>query len=365
MLGIYYARRFLVSFFRVFLVVAGLIFVGDFIDNIRDYSSFDDGLKRAAIVASLHVPSLMTQALPIIAMLAGISFSVGLARFNEFIISRAAGQSALRSLTPTLATATLLGVLTVIFFDPFAGYLLNVREDYKNSIAPKSAQTISVSENGYWMRQTTDAGHMILWAKSAEDNGQVLRDVTALTYDDEGRAVGRFQTNVAFLKEEHWIFAKGKEWNLRPEIGNPELSATTFNLLRVPTSITPEQILDGFPNPETLSLWTLPSLTERIERAGFSALNYKVYFQTELARPLLFLAMVAVGMMFTLQNARLGNMGTSILLALCFGFALHFLQNFAKTLGNAGEIAIPVAAWFPPVAACLLALSVFLHLEDG
>lgn len=364
MLGLYYARRFLTAFLRVFIIVAGLVFLGDFLENVRRYSSFDDALTRAATSAALRVPTLISQSLPIIVMLAGVTFSVGLARFNEFIVSRAAGLSALRSLFPTMVVALLLGAISVLFFNPFAAYLLEKRETL-NAVQQQSEPTISVNENGYWMRQTSEAGHMILWADRAENNGRALRQVTAIDYNAEGQAITRLQADVALLDDNQWIFSKGKRWDLRPQIPNPELFSKTFSLMRIPTSITPDQILGGFPAPETISVWELPQFSAQIEEAGFSALKYHVHFQSELARPLLFLAMVAIGMMFTLQNARLGNLGVAVLLALGCGFGLHFLQSFSKTLGDAGEIAAVIAAWFPAIAACFLALATFLHLEDG
>ena len=54
-----------------------------------------------------------------------------------------------------------------------------------------------------------------------------------------------------------------------------------------------------------------------------------------------------------------------ILLAVLAGFALYFLKDFAELLGGSGEIPLLVAAWTPPVAAILLAVSLLLHLEDG
>jgi lipopolysaccharide export system permease protein len=45
---------------------------------------------------------------------------------------------------------------------------------------------------------------------------------------------------------------------------------------------------------------------------------------------------------------------------------LHcILRSFAQVLGENGQIPILVAAWSPPIAAALLALSLLLHLEDG
>jgi lipopolysaccharide export system permease protein len=85
----------------------------------------------------------------------------------------------------------------------------------------------------------------------------------------------------------------------------------------------------------------------------------------ELARPLMLIAMMIIGAAFTLQNARAGNLGVSVFLALICGFSLYFLQNVAMTLGEAGEIPVFAAAWAPPLAAVLFAVGLFLRFEDG
>jgi len=80
---------------------------------------------------------------------------------------------------------------------------------------------------------------------------------------------------------------------------------------------------------------------------------------------LLFLAMLAIGAVFTLKNARMGNLGMAMFYALAFGFSLYFLQNFANTLGDAGQVPAFISAWFPSLAALFVATAFLLHFEDG
>jgi lipopolysaccharide export system permease protein len=47
------------------------------------------------------------------------------------------------------------------------------------------------------------------------------------------------------------------------------------------------------------------------------------------------------------------------------GFLIFFLRNFAQVLGVNGQIPVVLAAWAPPAAAVMLAVSLLLHLEDG
>jgi len=52
-------------------------------------------------------------------------------------------------------------------------------------------------------------------------------------------------------------------------------------------------------------------------------------------------------------------------LAVASGFFLHFFQNFCTTLGRSGEIPLIVATWSPIISIGLIAMTLFLHYEDG
>jgi lipopolysaccharide export system permease protein len=114
-----------------------------------------------------------------------------------------------------------------------------------------------------------------------------------------------------------------------------------------------------------VAFWDLTAQAQALERAGFSGKAYRLSFQMELALPLLMAAMVLVAAGFTVRHARFGQTGQMVLYALIGGFLIFFLRSFAQVLGENGQIPILVAAWSPPIAAALLALSLLLHLEDG
>ena len=103
----------------------------------------------------------------------------------------------------------------------------------------------------------------------------------------------------------------------------------------------------------------------QLEQAGFSARRHKVWFQSELARPLFLVAMVLVGAAFTMRHTRFGGTGPAVLSAVLLGFSLYFARSFATILGENGQLAVMLAAWAVPIAANLLALGLLLHAEDG
>ena len=104
---------------------------------------------------------------------------------------------------------------------------------------------------------------------------------------------------------------------------------------------------------------------ERVQNSGFSTTKYRSQQWGQYARPFLFAVMVLIGSVFTLQNARMGNLGISVVSSVLFGFGVHFLQNFSTTLGRSGEIPILLSVWAPILSAGLVVIALFLHYEDG
>jgi lipopolysaccharide export system permease protein len=147
---------------------------------------------------------------------------------------------------------------------------------------------------------------------------------------------------------------------------NPERTSQTLpEGATLPSNLTREGIRDSFGEPSAVPFWQLPAYIAGLEKAGFSARAHQVWYQMELAQPLLLVAMVLIAAGFTMRHARAGKGGVLVLLAILGGFFIFFLRNFAQVLGENGQIPIVLAAWAAPAAATLMALGLLLHLEDG
>lgn len=364
-LYLYFGRRFLGAFLRVFAILSLLLFVLETLENIRALSRHGVDFGQALLLAIFSTPALVLQALPIIVMLAGLTFCVGLARSNEFVVSRAVGVPALRAMAVPALYALALGLAAALFLNPLAASF-SVRHDVlKDNFTGSARRAVSFTAEGFWLRQKDAEGHTVIHAEGALARGTTLRQATALVFNADGDVTERIFSRTAILAENQWVFTNGKRWHISRDEPNPEATAETFEILRFDTDITPEQILDGYPKPEAVPIWDKWRVIRAIGDAGFSTLPHRLNLNMELARPLMLIAMMIIGAAFTLQNARLGNLGISVFLALVCGFSLYFLQNLAMTLGEAGEIPVFVAAWAPPLAAILFAVGLFLRFEDG
>ena len=363
-LHFYFARRFLWSFLGVFGVFTGIVLLIDIAEQLRRFGGKDIGLSKIVALSALNVPETLYQILPLIMILATLALFLALARSSELVVARAAGRSALRALISPIILALLIGLVAVAALNPIVAATQREYEHRSSALASGEARILSISSEGLWLRQGDETSQTVIHAQNANLDGTTLLGVRFIVMSQDGTPERRIDADIASLVEGAWELHNAKSWPLDSS-DNPERDATVQETLLFPSDLTRDQIRDSFGTPNAIAIWDLPDFISSLDRAGFSARSHRVWFQMELALPLMLVAMVLIGAGFTMRHTRFGKTGLMVLLAIMFGFGMYFIRNFAQVLGENGQIPISLAAWAPPLAAILMSLGLLLHLEDG
>lgn len=366
-LSLYLARRFLRALGLVLGAFWGLLFLIDLVEKIRAFDAARVGLGQAAELAALNVPASLYTILPLIVVLAAVVMFIGLARSSELVVIRASGRSALRMLAAPVTVALLVGFLAIGLGNPIVSATSNRYEELVSRYKQGGLATVSIGREGVWMRQGSDeiaGGQAVIRAARANLDATELYDVTFLIFAPGEGPVRRIDAGAARLTPGAWQLSDVKDWPLGAST-NPERDATRAESLRLESDLTAERIRDSFGTPSAVPIWDLPSFIAALQKAGFSARRHQVWFNMELAQPLVLAAMVLIAAGFTMRPARFGHTGVMVLLAFIAGLGVFFLRNIAQVLGDNGQIPVLLAGWAPPAIALMLAMTLLLHLEDG
>ena len=363
-LALYFARRFAVTFVGLAVVLFLILLFFDLIEHLRRYADADIAFGEILGLTLLNGPMSFYRILPLVVILTTIAMFFALARSSELVVTRAAGQSALRSLLAPVAVAFLIGCLMLAVMNPIAAATAREYDNRVGSLKSGGASVLALSQGAVWLRQGGEAGQTVIRAEAANLDGTVLRNVSFLSFAPEGGPTRRVEAGAARLTEGAWLLSEAKIWPLT-NTGNPEAAAREVPNLRIPTELTANEIRDSFGTPASVPIWELPGFISRLQDAGFSARRHAVWFQMELAMPVFLVSMVMIGAGFTMRHQRGGRAGMMALTAVLLSFGLYFLRNFAQILGENGDIPAGLAAWAPPLAAIGLSLGLLLHLEDG
>ncbi len=370
-LWFYIARRFLTITLATFLAVLTLVIIVDLVELMRANRRGEAGFADLLGMALLHAPSITITAAPFAVLLASMTCFAILARRSELVVTRAAGVSVWRLITPAVVTAALLGVFAFAAYNPLASAFTSRFDQLEEKYFDRSSSKLAVSAGGLWLRQGDANGQTVIRARRASGDIDRLWDVSIFQFDRDDRLYRRLSARTAVLKDEHWQLNSVRRWSFSSaaaenrEAALTETQAEGIDRVEIATDLTVEHIQDSFASPESISFWKLPGFISLLENSGFSSNRHRMHWYALLSAPIVYVAMVLIGAAFSMRHARFGGLGFMALGCVMAGFGYFFLSDIANALGASGSVPVLVAAWAPPLSAVLLAIGLLLHLEDG
>ncbi|MBT3991666.1 MAG: LPS export ABC transporter permease LptG [Rhodospirillaceae bacterium] len=361
-LTLYIGRSFLSSFFAVFVVFLGIIFLMDTVELLRRASSHENvGLGLVFQMGFMKLPFMAQQIFPFAVLFGGMASFWRLTRSSELVVTRAAGVSAWQFLLPVLLVALILGILKISAFNPLASAMLEKYDRLNATHLRGQSNFLAVSKNGLWLRQASGKNQSVIHApKITIINNEIsLAQVTIFVYEGADKFVSRIDAKTGDLEDGFW--------HLR-DAWIKVITDDSRKFVKehwVETDITLNNIHESFSPPETMSFWDLPDFIDNLERSGFSALRHRLYWHSLLSAPLLLCAMVLIAATFTLRQSRRGSATFVIVGGVLTGFLLFFFSDLIFALGLRESIPVVLAAWTPSGISMLLGLAMVFHLEDG
>ncbi len=355
-LGRYISARFIRTIVLVFATVFGLVFTLDFVELLR--RAGDTAGATPALMAQLSLyrtPSIAEQVLPFAVLFGSMGTLLQLSRKLELVVARAAGISAWQFLQPGLAVAVLLGIVSVLAYNPLSAAL-------KQQATLIESQVFARKMKGFgaelWIRQKSLDGQAVIRAEGAVADTNTVTGATVFVFDQEGRFIERVEAQDGVLRDGYWEFHGAR---VSSTVEEPQLYANYL----LATNLDASQVRQTFTPPESVSIWRLGETIARAESAGLDASRYRLQYDVLLARPLLFVAMVFLAASVSLRFFRFGGVTRMVLGGVSAGFVLYVVTEVMRDLGGAGIIGSAVAAWLPAVVGSLLGTLALLYQEDG
>jgi len=361
----YILARFFTNLIKVQVAFLLLIFVIDGVEQAQMLSPYNVSGSEVLKFVALRTPQYIMQIFPLVIMLASLTTFVGFSRSSELVVMRASGQSAIRLLLVPVTATILLGLLMTALFNPIVAATIRRTNSLMAAYNVSGQSLVSLGDRGIWLRQGGENSQFVIQADRTSFNGSILFNVNLYEFTLDGTLTRQIKAQSARLANGEWLMRNGTEWVFDRTSSGSDTIANTFETLSLSTTLTSQEILEKFASPKAVSIWDLPRLIHKLNESGFSSQRQKLFLQSELARPVVLVAMVLIGAGFSMRHARFGQTGIMVLIAVFSAFMLYALKSVAESLGAANEIPIELAAWGPPIAGILLTLGLLLHLEDG
>lgn len=356
----YLAKLFIVNFLSVFGILLGIVYLFGTMELLRQASKVEQVSLGMVLKMGLYkLPDLGQTLLPF-AILFGAMFTFWiLARRHELVVVRGAGFSVWQFLAPILIAAAATGVIQCTILNPVSATMLARYDalEAKYFMRDKGIVT-TLFDRGIWLRQMDDKGYMIVHADRILMPEWQMSNVMALFFDNDDNLTKRIDSSSAKLGEGAWIFDNAQAYEGQKPI---EKSAS----ISLPTKLTRHEIEESFSSARAQSFWKLPGYIKTMTETGFDATRLKIHFQSLLAAPALFLAMVLLAACVSMRPPRFQRSFELIAAGVVMGFLVFFISSFLQALGASQQIPVILAAWSPALVSLLLGVTVILSLEDG
>lgn len=342
-------------------VIAFIIMLIDFVELSRTVGTRarDASVLDLFGLALLQSPAVILQLLPF-AFLFGVLFAyMNLNRRSELIAMRAAGVSAWRFILPAAMAAAVIGLVTVTALHPIASRL---NAEFHRRQGAMMEGYLPTPPKAIWLRQGDGRNQIIIRAGSRAGPGVRLKDVTLLVYRREADGGLRFSRRI---DAEEARLSRGQFSLIGVRSATPGALAVRFGSVSVPSTLNMTAALERFAAPDAVPFWALPLTILRTERAGFSAIGYRLQFHQLLATPLMFAGMSVLAAAFSLRLLRLGGLAALAGAGVGLGFMFFFMNQLCTSLGRAGVMPAVLAAWTPPALALLAGFTLLCYTEDG
>lgn len=355
----YLCREFLIKLSLFSAVLFGVVYLFDTIELIRR-SSGHSGLGIGSILAlSLYkLPDVGQQILPFIFLFTTMATLWGLSQRKELESLRAAGLSVWQFMLPMLVTTFAFGLLYLTVLHPLSAAAMSRYNTLENMYFGNGQATISLVDDGLWIRQDDPDGYFIMNATTLDASHWTMSGLTLFFFDKNGHHTKRIDAPMAQLTDDGWHF---KNASVYSKDGENEIVPD----LRFNTTLTTKTIAESFSEPQTISFWRLPHFIQSLKNTGLDTTDITIYYQSLTALPLFLLSMVFLAAATSLRTSRHTKLLPIVSVGLGMGFGIFFFVGFLRALGAGHEIPILMATWTPPLIVILCASATLIAMEDG
>lgn len=354
----YICRSFFLHFVILTLMLLGLVFIFDVIEEMRRTARIDDlPLRLTLVMSSLRLLQRGEVLFPFAILFSAIYTCWKLNKTHEMEVIRAAGVSVWQFLSPMIAGALLFGLFATAALNPVSALLLKKYTHIENKYINKNSNLVLVSKTGIWLRQPVDGGYALIHAAALDHTEWKLSDVIVFNFDKEDTFTSRIDSPLAYLHAGYWDIRDARITGQKEPLFLPSK--------KIPTDLTIDRIEESFADPDTISFWMIPEYIDVMEEAGFPSTQLRLHFQSLLAQPFFFASMILLAATFSLRPPRFGRVGLMIALGIGTGFFVFFMESMLYAFGTSQKISVYLAAWTPAIVSALLGVTALLHLEDG
>ncbi|MCX8073844.1 MAG: LptF/LptG family permease [Candidatus Binatia bacterium] len=329
-------------FAALFVTLLGasiLYIVVDLIERLGVILQHDVTVSTVGWYFLYKLPLVVHQTIPAAASIAVVLALIRHRRHREIVALMSAGLSPGRIAQPFLTATTLLCFGNLLFAEFIVPPSTRAAQEINLRDIKKRDRKKIIAEREIWLRGPQGIYHV----SYVDRSNQTLLGVTLYEFASDFSLL-----RIRYFPEVRWT---GTEWTVSREQSRVLFSRTEGHgaaaegeiYLKLPTRF--EEFAEVQREPEELSLADLWRQYTTLRSLGLPATRISVEFYLRTALPFAPLVLVLALLPLHIQARQPTQFATSVAASALIGFGYWLMTGAASSLGHAGALPAPVAAW--------------------
>ncbi len=350
LLTLYLVRQNIFLVFMVLLVGTGLYLLSDIFERLDDFLNAGLGMFDIFTFFIIKTPSIISQILPAVFLLALVVQLNILERSRELTALQAGGISYGVLVRFVLIYGCIWAGGQLVFSqvvgvagDRFATRMWQEQVRGKN---PEDRDSVG----GLWF---TD-GNQVLHVGHARPDHKDGTELLVYRLDDSGVGIVEILKASRFrIEKKHWVL----QYVTQLEPNSFKRTQLAELIFPIKQDLKAFQVTESIANAEQLPFWELTTVIKRLQGAGSNVEGLRTAWHNKLAYAF---SIVVMGMLALTISQLTDNIYKAMGYALFFVFFFYCVNIFCVSMGQRGMVTPFIGAWFANIAGLGLTLCWFV-----
>lgn len=357
--SVYIIRNLLRNLLFVLAIFAAISFIIDFLELVRESQGRKVELWNMFSIVLCKIPFILYSFLPFIFLFGSILTFTKLNNNYELTAIKSAGMSVWAIGFPVISTVLLLSIFMVFFFQPISALFLDLNTQLGIKYLNYKSKRVSIQDSGIWLydQSVLSSNDKIIRIQKINKKDKSLEDVEIFLAGENMGFDINLNAQTAKIEKTDLLLSNVK-------IYKPGNNVEKLQTLTLPINFSQEQIQENIPNPDVIKIWQMPKIINKIKESGFSPIKHKLYWYTQLSSPLLYISIVIISFVCSVNLPRKGKLGIVFVSGSAIGFLLFFINKIFNIYALTSLLPIPVAAIAPSLLYLFISFIALLHYEE-
>ena len=358
----YLLIKFIKNFIYFISISLLIVFLVEFVELLRRTSENPNipSIFYVIYLALLKITESIAYIIPISVFVTTMMTCRTLNKYREMVIIQNTGLHSFRILYPFVFFIILFCAIYFIILNPLFSHATNSYQKIEQEVFRGKLSKTSISKSGIWLRQGSVNNKIVIRAANFIPERSLFKDATFFIFTKRNNFTERIDVESAQLEKEFWILKNAI-------INKPNKKVIKIDEYTLKTNLSVKKIEDSFLDPQSLSIWKIPSFIKLLKESGFSATKHQIYLFKTIFLPLYLIGLILIAGSFTIKFTQTKPKTFFLILTgTVIGFLIHVLSETIYSLGIANKLPfwnVWVASLAPSIITIMIGAFFVIHFE--